>query len=284
MATSFITAGSESSEVTHSTAASTLPPSEILRVSPGKYAGEAIQDVDDSESDGDDASGEQSDSEYDSQSDSDDDDDSQSESDSDDDSQSDDEWDFWILKAKQMKADAERNWHHDTTQDKSDPEDEEAAAEDRFIDNETAVNTDLQEDAEEVTIKAVQDSDGYDDDSEGEGDDEWDSWILEAKRLKAEVERNWYWYPEDSTLKEEAADERVINIEAAVNRDWQVNAEEVVKVVQDNDSIVGDEDEWNFWILEAKRRKADAERNWYIHILELYSYTARYESGPNSRK
>jgi hypothetical protein len=257
MAKSSIADGSDSSGATHSTAASTLPPSEVLRMSPGKYAGEAIKDVDDSESDSDDAS-EQSDSEYD--------------SDSDDDSEGDDEewdneWDFWILEARRFKAEAERKGQYDTAQDKSSPEEltplEKEAAEKRVIDNETAVNKDWQEYAEEV-IKAIQDNEWHssDDDSEGEGDDEWESWILEAKRLKAEAERNWYWYPEDSTLIEEA-DERAIDIEAAVNRDWQVDAEEVVKAVQDDDGSEGD-DEWDFWILEAKRWKADAERNWSI--------------------
>jgi hypothetical protein len=274
MRKSFIADGSESSGATHSTAASTLPPSEILRVSPGKYAGEAIQDVDDSESDSDDASEYDTESEYDSESYTDDnsssesDSDSQSETDSEgDDEEWDNEWDFWILEARRFKAEAERKGQYDTAQDKSSPEEltplEKEAAEKRVIDNETAVNKDWQEYAEEV-IKAIQDNEWHssDDDSEGEGDDEWESWILEAKRLKAEAERNWYWYPEDSTLIEEA-DERAIDIEAAVNRDWQVDAEEVVKAVQDDDGSEGD-DEWDFWILEAKRWKADAERNWSI--------------------
>jgi hypothetical protein len=253
MAKSFITDGSESSGATQSTAASTLPPSEILRVSPGKYASEAIQDFDDSDSD--------SDSEYDCYSES----ESESDSDGEDDSEDDDEeweneWDSWILMAKNLKAEAERNLNYDTAQDQSDPED--LTAVERVMNNTTAVNRDWREYiTEEVISKALQDNDVNDDDSEG--DDEWDFWILEAKRLKAEAQRNWYWYPEDHTLIEETADERVFDIEAVVNRDWQENVEEVVKAVQDNDDSEGDDD-WDFWILEAKKWKADAERNWFI--------------------
>jgi hypothetical protein len=29
-------------------------------------------------------------------------------------------------------------------------------------------------------------------DDDSAGSDDWDFWILEAKRLKAEAERNWY--------------------------------------------------------------------------------------------
>jgi hypothetical protein len=269
MAKSFITDGSDSSGATQSTAASTLPPSEILRVSPGKYASEAIKDVDDSDSDND--SDSDSDSEYDSA----DSESYESQSESDDDSEDDDEeweneWDSWILMAKKLKAEAERNWNYDTAQYQSDPEDltppEEEAAEERVMNNKTAVNRYWHEYiTEEVISKALQDIFARsNDDSEGdEGDDEWDFWILEAKRLKAEAERNWYWYAEDHTLIEETADERVVDIEAVVNSDWQENVEEVVKAVQDNDDSEGD-DEWDFWILEAKRWKADAERNWFI--------------------
>ena len=62
------------------------------------------------------------------------------------------------------------------------------------------MNRDWQEHYAEDVVKAIQDNDGSNNDSGGEGDNEWDSWILEAKRLKAEAERNSYWYPEDSTL------------------------------------------------------------------------------------
>jgi hypothetical protein len=87
----------------------------------------------------------------------------------------------------------------------------------RVIDIETAVNRGWQEYSVEEIVRAVQDNDGRDDDSKG--GDQWDFWILKAKRLKAEAERNWYWYPEDLTTIEEATEENVIDIEAAVNGD-----------------------------------------------------------------
>jgi regulation of enolase protein 1 (concanavalin A-like superfamily) len=78
--------------------------------------------------------------------------------------------------------------YEDTAQDRPDPKDltpEEEATEAKIVEIETAVNKDWQQYAREV-VKAVQDNDGSDDDSEG--DDEWDFWILEAKRLKAEAD------------------------------------------------------------------------------------------------
>jgi hypothetical protein len=68
---------------------------------------------------------------------------------------------------------------------------------------------------------------------------------------------------EDLTPEEEAAEEKVIEVESAVNNDWQEYAEEVVKAVQDNDGSDDDsedDDDWDFWILEAKKLKAKAER------------------------
>jgi hypothetical protein len=73
--------------------------------------------------------------------------------------------------------------------------------------------------------------------------------------------------PENLTPEEEAAEEKLIEVETAVNGDWQDYAKEVVKAVQNNDgSDDGSDDdserdgEWAFWILEAKRFKAEAER------------------------
>jgi hypothetical protein len=65
--------------------------------------------------------------------------------------------------------------------------------------------------------------------------------------------------PEVLTPDEEATEEKVINVEAVVNGDWQEYAEEVVKVIPDNDGCGGD-DERDFWILLAKRLKAKADR------------------------
>jgi hypothetical protein len=132
---------------------------------------------------------------------------------------------------KLKKYDSLKNaWdtYEDTAQDKPDPEDlitKIEATDERVIDIETAVNAsslrsdkerraretkiideqlkeklhidvlsmsrDRQEYAEEAAkaAKAVRDSDGSDDNSEVD-DDEWDLWILEAKRLKAEAEIN----------------------------------------------------------------------------------------------
>jgi regulation of enolase protein 1 (concanavalin A-like superfamily) len=69
--------------------------------------------------------------------------------------------------------------------------------------------------------------------------------------------------PENLTPEEEAAEAKVVEVETAVNKDWQEYAAEAVKVVQDNDDSDDDsegDDEWDFWILEAKRLKAEAER------------------------
>jgi regulation of enolase protein 1 (concanavalin A-like superfamily) len=68
------------------------------------------------------------------------------------------------------------------------------------------------------------------------------------------------------TKEEEAAEEKVKEIENAVAEDWQDYAEEAVKVVQaqendeDSDSDSEGDDEWDFWILEARRLKEEALR------------------------
>jgi hypothetical protein len=69
--------------------------------------------------------------------------------------------------------------------------------------------------------------------------------------------------PEDFTPEEEAAEEKVIEVEAAVNRDWQEYAEVAVKAVQNNDGSNDDSEgdgKCDFWVLEAKRLNAEAER------------------------
>jgi hypothetical protein len=73
--------------------------------------------------------------------------------------------------------------------------------------------------------------------------------------------------PGNRTPEEKAADEKVIEVETAVNGEWQEYAEEATKAIQDNDDSDNDSDddserdsEWAFWILEAKKLKAEAER------------------------
>ena len=90
--------------------------------------------------------------------------------------------------------------------------------------------------------------------------------------------------PGNLTPEEEVAEEKVIEVETAVNEDWQEYAEEATKVIQDNDgddSDSDDEDEWDFWILEAKRLKAEAERK---KVEEEAKKKAKAEAKAKSRK
>jgi hypothetical protein len=97
----------------------------------------------------------------------------------------------------------------------------------------------------------------------------------EAEKLKTydSLKNAWETYedtaqdkpdPDNLTPEEEAAEEKVIEVETAVNGAWQEYAEEVVEAVQNDDGSddddSDDEDDWDFWILEAKRLKAEAER------------------------
>jgi hypothetical protein len=68
---------------------------------------------------------------------------------------------------------------------------------------------------------------------------------------------------EEFTPQEKAAEEKVIEVETSVNRDWQEYADAVVKVVQNDvssDEESEGDDKCDLWILEAKRVEAEAER------------------------
>jgi hypothetical protein len=69
--------------------------------------------------------------------------------------------------------------------------------------------------------------------------------------------------PEDFSPEERAAEEKEIEVETAVNRDWLEYAEEVVKVVQNGDSSDEGDHKCDFWrsnMLKAARRlEAEAE-------------------------
>jgi hypothetical protein len=64
---------------------------------------------------------------------------------------------------------------------------------------------------------------------------------------------------EDFSPEQEAAEEKAIEVETAVNKDWQEYAEVAVKVIH-NDDGSDDGEEYNFWVLEARRLKAEVER------------------------